>query len=175
MRISRPTGFSSPNRFSATVWPSTATLRPPAASSAVKKRPWLTVQSWATNHSGSVAFTLEDQFWLPATICCVCRMVPAATCTAAISRGMAWASSQLMLGRCPAPSETPPIRMLEPHTSSRLAPSDWIWLSTCCRAPAPTATVTITAATPMKMPSAVSAARSLFAASAESAAEPASA
>ncbi len=42
-----------------------------------------------------------------------------------------------------------------PQMISRLAPSDWICAVTWRRAPSPTATVAITAATPMKMPSAV--------------------
>ena len=47
------------------------------------------------------------------------------------------------------------------RTVSTLAPSASIWSSTACRAPEPIATMVITEATPMMIPSIVSAARSL--------------
>ena len=96
-------------------------------------------------------------------------MEPAATCTSGISRAIATASSQARLERPPAPSRTPPMVALPPQTISRLAPRDWICASTCRRAPSPTATVAITAATPIKIPSAVRMERSRLAESAESA------
>ena len=61
---------------------------------------------------------------------------------------------------------TPPEVVVPDRISSRLDPSERICSSTRCCAPAPTAIITITAATPMMMPSMVSRLRSLFTASA---------
>src|SRR5437660_3696598 len=52
---------------------------------------------------------------------------------------------------------------------SRLVPKDWIWSATAFWAPVPSATMVITAATPITMPSIVRAERSLLARMAPSA------
>ncbi len=93
MRISRPTGSSSPNRFSATVAPRITTLRAWLASSAPNRRPCSGTHSWATKKSGSAAITVADQFWLPATSWKVWRIDPTATSTSGTSRAIATASS----------------------------------------------------------------------------------
>ncbi len=69
----------------------------------------------------------------------------------------------------PAPSRTPPVVTLPGSTIMMFEPRLLIWSSTSARAPAPIATIAITAATPMKMPSMVSALRSGLARSACSA------
>ena len=69
----------------------------------------------------------------------------------------------------PEPSRTPPEVKLPERMMMRLEPRLLIWSSTRACAPAPTATIVITAPTPMMMPSIVSIERSLLTRSASSA------
>ena len=56
----------------------------------------------------------------------------------------------------------PPRLKLPARIMIRLVPPDWICSSICCRAPVPSATIVMTAATPMMIPSIVRAVRILF-------------
>src|SRR2546423_1299049 len=67
------------------------------------------------------------------------------------------------------PRCTPPLLMVPAPTYSRLEPMAAMRCCTCCCAPWPSATMAITAATPMMMPSIVSVERILLRASARSA------
>jgi len=82
--------------------------------------------------------------------------------TAGHSAAIARASSSVSVNACPLPSRIPDVVMLPGTSMIRLLPR----LAICCWmravAPAPTATVAITAATPMITPNIVSADRTLF-------------
>ena len=82
---------------------------------------------------------------------------------------MARRSSQVSVGSDPAPALAPPDVFAPDDTISTLVPIDANACSTRARAPSPIATIAITAATPMMMPSAVSSDRSLLRSSARSA------
>ena len=75
---------------------------------------------------------------------------------------MALASSWVRVATAPEPSRTPLLLMLPGRTMIRLLPMLWIWSCMRAVAPAPTPTIAITAATPMMMPSMVSAERALI-------------
>ena len=64
MRITWPSGSSSPKRFCATVWPTIATLEAPSTSSRVSERPALTSQSRAGRYSGVTPRMVVDQLRL---------------------------------------------------------------------------------------------------------------
>src|SRR5918997_1047880 len=99
----------------------------------------------------------------PATTCVPPCTKGAAAVTPSISRRIAAASSSVRVEAAPAPSRAPPWVTLPGVTMARLAPSERICRSTRFRAPAPIATMAITAATPMTMPSTVRSERSVFA------------
>ena len=82
---------------------------------------------------------------------------------------MARRSSQVSVGSDPAPAFAPPDVFAPDDTISTLVPIDANACSTRARAPSPIATIAITAATPMMMPSAVSSDRNLLRSSARSA------
>ena len=93
----------------------------------------------------------------------------AATTTPSISSAMARASSSVSVCAAPMPSRTP-LAVVEPgSTRIRFEPRFFSWSRTRSCAPAPIEIIAITAATPMIMPSIVSAVRSLFTRSAFSA------
>jgi hypothetical protein len=85
------------------------------------------------------------------------------------SAAMALASSCVSVATAPEPSRTPLLLMLPGSTMIRLLPILWICAWIRAVAPAPTPTMAITAATPMMMPSMVSAERMRFTFSARSA------
>ena len=105
----------------------------------------------------------------PATTCVPPCTKGAAATTPSISRRIASASSSVSVEAAPAPSRAPPCVTLPGVTMARFAPSERICRSTRLRAPEPIATMAITAATPMTMPSMVSRLRRAFAMMAESA------
>ncbi len=134
-------------------------------SEASKTRPEAS-SHWRTSmYSGVTPKMTVDQFWLPQISCAVPRSA-GADMVSGISRGIAAASSSVMVRLEPKPMRTPPEVVVPDRISSRLEPSERICSSTRFCAPAPTAIITITAATPMMMPSMVSTLRSLFTASA---------
>src|SRR6266849_3384920 len=79
-----------------------------------------------------------------------------------MSRSTAKASSSDSVAWAPAPSRTPPRLTVPGQMMMRFAPRLWICSATRACAPAPTATMVMTAPTPMTMPSMVSALRSLL-------------
>src|SRR6185295_14502985 len=109
----------------------------------------------------SVPCACVFQFWLPATICPrVCT--PAAAYWTPGSLAISAASSGVSVLALPWPWRTPPCVKLPALTMIMLVPADWIWLSIELCAPVPSATIVITAATPMIIPSMVSAVRILL-------------
>jgi hypothetical protein len=115
--------------------------------------------------SMSVPLIEVDQFWLPA-ITWERLLTPAATyCTPGTSR-IACASSGVSVLALPWPMRTPPCWKLPALTMIMFVPADWICVSIDDCAPVPSATIVITAETPMIMPSMVSAVRILLRASA---------
>src|SRR5690242_19039840 len=110
-----------------------------------------------------------DQLRLPKTTWALPRTVGAATWTAGISRAMAVASSSVIVCCELVPRRTPDALTEPDSTMIRLEPRLWICSATRAWAPAPTATIVMTAPTPMMIPSIVSALRSLFTRSARSA------
>ena len=82
---------------------------------------------------------------------------------------MARASSSVRLCALPVPVRMPELVMLPERTTIRLLPMEAICSLMRCWAPDPTATIAITAATPMMIPSMVSAERILLTRSARSA------
>ena len=65
MRMIAPTGSSSGNRLSTTVWPSTQTLVPAETSSSVNMLPLAISQLLTSRYPVEVPVTLVNQFWLP--------------------------------------------------------------------------------------------------------------
>ena len=84
-------------------------------------------------------------------------------------RAIAAASSGVSVVRAPCPVRTPATLADPGMTMMRLVPAVRMRASMAARAPLPRAIITITAATPMMMPSAVSAVRITFRRSASSA------
>src|SRR5437588_4737569 len=80
---------------------------------------------------------------------------------------MASASLALRVVALPAPERAPPCEILPNMIVSRLVPRPDNWLLTDALAPSPRATMAMTAATPMMMPSVVRMLRPLLARSAE--------
>src|SRR5215510_9657001 len=75
---------------------------------------------------------------------------------------MACASSGMSVLALPWPCRTPPELKLPALTMIMFVPADWIWASIEVCAPVPSATIVMTAATPMIMPSIVRAVRILL-------------
>src|SRR5262252_2920026 len=162
MRITWPTGFTSdPNSWSRTTLPSTATFAAVATSIGVKKAPCCVGHERINGRSMSVPCTCVPQFWLPATSWPRVFTPAALYCTPCTLR-MAFASSGVSVLALPWPCRTPPCVKLPALTMIMFVPADWIWLSIEVCAPVPRATMVITAATPMIIPSMVSAVRILF-------------
>ena len=122
-----------------------------------------------SKNSGVVPVTFVDQLRSSATTCPVVWTRGAAKRTPPTSVRMARRSSQVSVGSDPAPALAPPDVFAPDDTISTLVPIDANACSTRARAPSPIATIAITAATPMMMPSAVSSDRSLLRSSARSA------
>src|SRR5574337_354790 len=155
-----PTGSVPPNRFSTTVWPTSATFVAPSTSCQVNGRPDCTVKSRIWRYSGVTPWITVDQLVFPKIACAVPRTLEAANATAGHSSAMALASSSVSVRSEPWPSRMPPLVVLPDRTMSTLLPMlricSWIWAV----APEPTAIMAITAATPMMIPSMVRADRS---------------
>ena len=162
MRMICPRGSASAKRFSTVVWPSSATFVAPSTSSPPIGRPATTDQSRASKYSAVTPCTTVAQFELPYTTCSVPRTDGAAAWTVCTSRWIAHASSSEIVGRLPWPSRMPLDVTLPERTTIRFEPRLWICSATRAWAPEPTATMAITAPTPMMMPSIVRALLSLF-------------
>ncbi len=102
------------------------------------------------------------QLRLPETTCDTCRSMYVTSATGPPPCAIACASPTVRVELLPRPARTPLAVVAPGTTISRLVPRLLICASTDERAPSPTATIVITAATPMKIPSIVSAARSLL-------------
>src|SRR5919108_2420149 len=87
---------------------------------------------------------------------------PAARYSTPESWAIASASSGISVLALPCPMRTPPCMKLPAETMIRFVPADWICASIEVCAPVPSATIVITAATPMIIPSIVSAVRILL-------------
>src|SRR5208337_542876 len=102
------------------------------------------------------------QLRFPATTCATCRSMYVTSATGPPPCAIAIASPTVSVELVPSPARTPLAVVAPGSTTSRLVPRLFICASTDDFAPSPTATIVITAATPMKIPSIVSAARSLL-------------
>src|SRR5665213_3292520 len=89
-------------------------------------------------------------------------LTPAAVYCTPSTFAMAAASSGVSVLALPCPWRTPPCEKLPALTMIMLVPVDWICDSIDVCAPVPRATIVITAATPMIMPSIVNAVRSVL-------------
>ncbi len=116
-----------------------------------------------------VPVTCVFQLLLPNTICEYPRAIGAVATTEEHSAAIALASSSVNVCALPNPARTPPVLMLPACTIMTLLPMDAICSWMRLVAPLPTATIAITAPTPMITPSMVSALRSLFTRSARNA------
>ena len=163
MRIVRPTGSSAPNRLSTTVWPSIATRVAPRTSESSNTVPSATPQDETSRYSGVVPLTCVPQLAEPYTTCALPGSVGAAASTPG-SSAIAVASSSVSVGALPLPMRNPPCAAEPDSTMNRLLPIEAIDRLTESSTPRPIASIRITAATPMTMPSIVSAARMRLAA-----------
>ena len=109
--------------------------------------------------SAVVPCTWVLQLASPATTWASVRTPGATASTAGHSRLIASASSGLSVVMLPMPPRAPLAVIVPGITVRVLAPSERICACTAARAPWPIASVAITAATPITMPSTVSAAR----------------
>ena len=99
---------------------------------------------------------------------CARVFAPGETCCRRAGQ-IASASSTVSVLDDPWPCRTPPNDQLPAFTRIMFVPADLTWSSICVCAPVPSATIVITAATPMIIPSIVNDVRSLFLPSALSA------
>ena len=97
--------------------------------------------------------------------CCCDSTISETNSTSGTAR-TASASDSVIRLTAPAPCLTPPAVTAPGNTMIMLVPAPRIWSSMAACAPVPSATIVMTAATPMIMPSIVSAVRSLLRASA---------
>ncbi len=148
--------------------PSTATFWAPVTSAVVKKLPYFVGQLRMLGRSTSVPWICVDQFWLPA-MTCDRVFAPAAAYWTLGSPLIAVASSGVIVVELPWPMRTPPCEKLPAFTRIMFVPADLTRSSMVVRAPVPSATIVMTAPTPMIIPSMVSTVRSLLRLSALSA------
>ena len=165
-----PTGSApSPNRLSRTTDPSTATLAALLTWDALKNAPRSMFQMRMSGSSTSVPSIWVLQFRLAATTWSRVLTPAARYCAPGTAARMASTSSAVSVGAPPTPMLTPPRRKLPARTLIRFVPALRIWVSISSCAPRPSATIVMTAETPMIMPSMVSPVRSLLRPSALSA------
>src|SRR6266545_7335151 len=148
-------------RLSRTTLPSTATLAALLTSCVEKKVPLVSGHDRISGSSTSVPWMRVPQFWLPATICARVLTPSERYCTPGSWR-MASASASVSVAATPWPERTPPCVQLPADTMIMLVPADLICCSIESCAPRPSATIVITAATPMIIPSIVSVVRILL-------------
>jgi hypothetical protein len=167
-----PTASCPGKRLSAMVWPTTTTRAAERTSASVKKEPSATDHLRISGNCSETPCTCVDQFWLPATSCERELTTGETIETLGTSRRMASRSSTvsgLEVLESPAPPRTPPTFCAPAETKRRLVPMLAICDWTVAEAPCPMLTITMTAETPMMMPSMVKAARDLLRASARKA------
>src|ERR1700693_2085376 len=102
------------------------------------------------------------QLLFPLTTWAPPRTYGAASATSGHCAGMSFASASDSVTALPVPSRTPDLLVLPGVMMMMLLPMLAIWSWMRCVAPEPIDTVAITLATPITMPSMVSAERSLF-------------
>ncbi len=154
------------------VWPMTTTRAAERTSASVKKAPLRTFHLRISGNCSETPCICVLQFWLPETSCARELTTGETSATLGTSRRMASRSSTvsgLFVFESPAPPRTPPTFCAPAETKSRLVPMLSICACTVACAPCPMLTITMTAETPMMMPSMVSAARDLLRASARKA------
>ena len=162
IRILCPTGSSSGNRLSTTVFPRTATLLLARTSRSVKNSPRATSQSRISRYSGQTPLICVLQLPLPPITCPDARTMGDTAVTSVASAAIFSASSSVILLSEPAPWLTPLCQLDPGNSMIMFTPSDAIWAWTSACAPAPSPTITITAPTPMIIPSDVRRLRILF-------------
>ncbi len=160
MRMVWPTAsVVAPNNWSLTTVPSTATFIARATWSASMKMPDCTGQLRSAASSAPTPCTCDCQL-PPADSTCVRVLSPGDTAlTPATSLATAAASSSISVVTAPCPVRTPPTLAEPALTVTMFVPRLETWRLIEARAPPPIAIITITAATPMMMPSEVSAER----------------
>ncbi len=103
------------------------------------------------------------QFLLPKTTCVRARTRGATRVTAGLhSRSRASASAGVRVSTLPAPRVTPPLEALPGMMRRLLAPMFWMVRAMAALEPSPISAMAMTAATPMTMPSVVSAERMML-------------
>src|SRR3990170_3671549 len=157
-----PTGSWSPKRLSTTVRPRSATLVAPLTSCCVNGLPEERFQSRPLSMLGVVPVTPVDQFWWPYTTCATPLNTGATSEIAELSFWIASASANVSVDCVPEPIRTPPAVVAPGSTIRILPPMLEMNSEILLLAPAPTATIAITAPTPMMIPSMVRAERILF-------------
>ena len=158
-----PTGSSGPNRFPATVCPRRTTFEAASVSAGEKFLPETIFQSRISRYSGQTPWTIVLQFWFPYTTGALVRIDGVAKRTEGSSFPIARASPIVRVGTPPNPERNPPEVVLPGRTRRRFEPTEEIWAEILRFAPSPMATMTMTAPTPMIIPSIVRAERILFA------------
>jgi hypothetical protein len=121
-----------------------------------------------SGRSTSTPWIWVDQFWLPA-ITWDRELAVADAYWTPFSCLMAFASSGIRVVDCPCPMRTPPCEKLPALTIIMLVPADFTRSSIVVLAPVPSATIVMTAPTPMIIPSIVRMVRILLRLSAFSA------
>jgi hypothetical protein len=139
------------------VAPSSTTVRLVRTSSSVNRSPLVVAQSRMVKKSVDTPFTSARQFPEPPTTCVrvtITGETPAEQRRLALDR--VHVVDVRRLNDC-APWLAPPVLTLPAVMTMRFVPRPLIWLLIWACAPLPIATITITAPTPMTMPSIVSA------------------
>ncbi len=140
--------------------PSTTLAAPASTSASVKPSPSSQVQPWMSASAGSVPLTSVKTRASGDATMKVRERSPAATNSTLSRSRMAAASSRVSVFASPRPVAmfmlSPPLTKLPADTCTMLVPAVLRVRSTDARAPLPSATMAITAATPMTTPSVVS-------------------
>jgi len=157
-----PTGSSPANRFLTMVWPTTQTLFWARTSALEKNSPELSDQSRISRYCSETPQTLEFQLPLPPMSWAPLRTIGETAWTRVASRFRRSTSSRVSCTPESGPMRTPRDCMEPGKMVSRLVPMLAIWSWMRFSAPLPMATMTMTAATPIMMPSMVSRVRILF-------------
>src|SRR5450759_4063055 len=157
-----PTTSVDPKSSVAVVAPSTTTGAAEAWSALVRNAPLDMVRALTDSQDGVVPTTDVVQLLDPATRDCELDVVGASAAMSGATTGeaRAWASAWVSVEADPNPPRRPVVLVVLPgEMIRRLVPRASTWAVTCCWAPMPRTTVRITAATPMRIPSTVSAER----------------
>ena len=158
IRIVRPIGSSGPKSSPRTVSPMTHTRSRPVSAAALHGSPFVRAQSRTGKKSRVVPMRLVAAFALSATTCCDEFTIGAtwAIPVDSVTRACA-SSSSSRAGR--SASRSPLLDAGRGWTISAFEPSESMVPETTRPAPSASATTTVTAAMPTRMPNAVKAAR----------------